>query len=42
MSSENDTKIKNVMRLVHQMGVVAEVYLGETGLSLPLDMLPFE
>ena len=33
MSSENDTKIKNIMRLVHQKGVVTAVYLRRHGVS---------
>ena len=33
MSSENDTKIKNVMRLVHQKGVVTAAYLRRQGVS---------
>ena len=33
MSSEKDTKIKNVMRLVHQKGVVTAVYLRRLGVS---------
>ena len=33
MSSEKDTKIKNVMRLVHRKGVVTAVYLRRQGVS---------